>query len=195
MRKNTIFLKSVFITFALVLIFSLVMQVHASPFSGKVAGDYYAQMAGATVNGIPTAYTVPSTRSSGHPNIYEAINKIAGTNYNTNADVDWLFVDNDYLWKHTSGKVTIIGYSAFYQNTLGVKTASDSHDILTVDFNGQGFAPGFPTYDIDQNGVPGNNIFEWYLRSTQTNGDERETFYSVSSENPNGMDHTMTFDL
>jgi len=165
----------------------------SSPFTVNVANDYYS----VSPNGIPTAWTNPGTINKdgnivGLPNIYQAINKIMGTGYSTNADVDHLFMDNDSLWLNFGGNATVIGYSASYKNTLGVYyTAGGSDDVL-IDQTGQGFAPGYPTASI---GVPDGTVFGWYLEVNKWDGSNVGTYYSQSALNPDGYDHMMTFDL
>lgn len=165
----------------------------SSPFSDNVAYDYYYP---APSNGIPTAWTNPGSQGGtiGRPNIYEAINKILGTSYSTNADVDHLFMDYDSLWFNFGGNATVIGYSAYYYNTLGVYTAGGSHEVL-ADQHGQGFAPGYLTAPIN---VPNGTVFGWYLEAyteAAQGGTYVGTYYSESASNPDGYDHMMTFDL
>ncbi|MCJ7616629.1 MAG: PEP-CTERM sorting domain-containing protein [Desulfobacterales bacterium] len=165
----------------------------SSPFSLNVANDYYYP---APSNGIPTAWTNPgSTNPAGDviglPNIYQAINEILGTGYSTNADVDHLFVQNDSLWLNFGGNATVIGYSAYYHNTLGVYSAGGSHDVL-IDQYGQGFAPGYPTALIN---VPDGTVFGWYLKVNKWDGTNVDTYYSESARNTDVYDHMMTFDL
>jgi hypothetical protein len=163
----------------------------SSPFSYKVTNDIYS----GTPNGIPTAST-----GNDMPDIYEAINKIMGTTYLTNAAVDHLFMDNDSLWLNFGSRATVIGYSAVYHNTLGVYTAGGSHTVLTDQY-GFGFADGsdplkpipYPTASI---GVPDGTVFGWYLEVWNSNKTEyKGTYYSESNRNPDGYDHMMTFDL
>ncbi len=167
----------------------------SSPFSVNVANDYYYPNPS---NGIPTAWTNPGATNGGGvtiglPNIYQAINEIMGpgTGYTSNVDVDHLFIDNDSLWLNFGGSATVIGYSAYYNNTLGVYTTGGSHDVLT-DQSGQGFAPGYPTASI---GVPDGTVFGWYLKVNKQDGTYVGTYYSQSALNPDGYDHMMTFDL
>lgn len=167
----------------------------SSPFSDNVANDIYS----GSPNGIPTAFMAISDPNLYVPNIYEAINKILGTTtYSTNADVDHLFMDNDSLWFNFGGNATVIGYSAYYYNTLGVYTAdgSNDHDVL-IDQYGYGFAydstiPGYPTASI---GVLVGTVFGWYLEVNTPNGYYLDTYYSESAHNTDGYDHMMTFDL
>lgn len=176
----------------------------AIPFSDNVANDYYYP-ASSSSGDTPTAWTNPGVTVNnvtiGLPNIYQAINKILGTGYSSNTDVDHLFVDNDSLWLNPGGlnfggNATVIGYSAYYYNTLGVYTAGGTydHDVLT-DQHGQGFASGYPTASI---GVPDGTEFGWYLETYTESGQQNGyvgTYYSESALNPDGYDHMMTFDL
>ena len=168
----------------------------SSPFSDNVAYDYYYP---APSNGIPTAWTNPGSQGGtiGLPNIYQAINEILGTSYSTNADVDHLFMDYDSLWLNFGGSATVIGYSAYYYNTLGVYTytGGGTYDDVLIDQHGQGFASGYPTEPI---GVPDGTEFGWYLEAytgAAQSGTYVGTYYSESNLNPDGYDHMMTFDL
>ena len=169
----------------------------SSPFSVNVANDYYYP--GSSSNGIPTAWTNPGVTNTdgvliGLPNIYEAINKILGTGYSTNADVDHLFMDNDSLWLNFGGNATVIGYSAYYSNTLGVYTAGGSHDVLEKQ-SGQGFADTNGVYPTKSIGVPDGIVFGWYLEVNKWDGTYVDTYYSESALNPQSYDHMMKFDL
>ena len=163
----------------------------SSPFSANVANDYYYPASSA--NGIPTAWTNPGSQGIGLPNIYQAINEILNTNYSTNTDVDSYFRDNDSLWLNFESRATVIGYSAYYTNTLGVYNASNASEMYDVleDQSGQGFAPGYPTALINMSVGP---VFGWYLEVT-TAPSTTVTYYSESDLNPGGHDHMMTFDL
>lgn len=172
---------------------SLITPAFSSPFTDTVANDYYN---GTAVNGIPTAWDNPGSTNQqgqtiGKPNIYEAVNEILGTNYTSNTEIDFMFVDNDFYWLNFGGQATVIGYSAYYLNDLGVYSSVDNHDVLS-DQSGQGFAPGFPNAAI---GVDDGITFGWYLNATRRNGEYVGTYYSDSTLNNDGYDHMMTFDL
>lgn len=171
----------------------------AIPFSDNVANDYYYPASDS--NGIPTAWTNDGT-TIGLPNIYQAINKILNTTYSSNTDVDHLFVDNDSLWLNSNtlpsgGSATVIGYSAYNTNTLGVYTYPAGGLVSVLeDHSGQGFADGSdgqPIYPTDLINVPDGTVFGWYLKVND--GDTNPTYYSESNRNPDGYDHMMTFDL
>lgn len=177
---------SIVISF-LALFFLITDTVSAAPFSPNVTNDIYSGV----VNGIPTAGANPNS-TSGHPDIYEAVNRITGTSYTSNSAIDDLFVTNDSSWQNISGITTVIGYSAWADGTLGVYSPGDTHDVTTA-YSGQGFNPGFDTYDIN---LSQNTTFGWYLEvSNPNNHIEIATYYSDSSMNPDGYDHMMTFDL
>ncbi len=169
------------------LIFMITENVSAAPFSYNVTNDVYSDI----VNGIPTARDSTAT-DFGYPDIYEAVNRIMGTSYTSNSAIDDLFVTNDSYWQNISGITTVIGYSAYNAGTLGVYSSGDTHDVTTA-YSGQGFNPGFDTYDIN---MPQNTTFGWYLEvSNPNNNIEIATYYSDSTMNPDGYDHMMTFDL
>jgi len=163
----------------------------SSPFSYNVTNDIYSGID----NDIPTA-----NMAEDMPEIYEAINKILGTTYSTNAAVDHLFMDNDSLWLNSVGSATVIGYSAWYHNTLGVYTAGGSHDVLTDQY-GNGFADGLgdnalkPVYPTEPIGVPVGTVFGWYLEVNHPTKGIVNTYYSESALNSDGYDHMMTFEL
>ena len=164
----------------------------SSPFSYNVTTDYYSSSS----NGIPTAFNA-SDPDLDVPNIYEAINIILGTTYSENADVDHLFMDNDSLWLNFGGSATVIGYSAWFHNTLGVYTAGGSQEEVLKDQYGFGFAPDVPASTASI-GVPDGTVFGWYLEVNYPpdhGGAHVVTYDSQSALNPHGYDHMMTFDL
>jgi hypothetical protein len=162
----------------LFMIFALTTVAYAAPFSIDMTNDNYST----TDNGIPTP------RNGGFPAVHDAVNKLLGTTYTLNEEIDYLFVSNDSLWTSSEDKLKIIGYSAGYSNLVGLYSTSDTHDI-TIAYSGFGFddvGDGvFDLYDINSNG----NTFGWYLDSNY------ETFYSESHLNSDGMDHMITYRL
>ncbi len=161
----------------------------AGPFSANVQNDVYSGVA----NGIPTA----RDDNDGIPDINDAINKLLGTTYARNSDVDDRFVPVDAVWTNLSGTVALIGLTAGNSNTLGVYTGlgtgSGQLDVIGP-YSGFGFL-GSGTFEdplpADAIGLASGTSLGWYLRS---NG---KTFFSEPELNvaDAGLDHLMTFAL
>ena len=161
----------------------------AGPFSFNVTNDVYSGV----VNGIPTA----RDDNDGIPDINDAINRLLGTSYARNSDVDNRFVAVDAVWTNLTGTVALIGLTAGNSNTLGVYTGLGSgtaqSDVIGP-YSGFGFL-GSGTFDdplpADALGLPSGASLGWYLRSSG------RTFFSEPGLNvaDGGLDHLMTFAL
>ncbi|GAB1621282.1 hypothetical protein AAOGI_13320 [Agarivorans albus] len=159
----------------------------ATPFSSNVINDVYHNQA----NGVPTA----RDHNDGVPDLYDAVNLLLGTNYQSNADLDNRFVANDQLFVgEGSQSVALVGLTAGNHNTLGIYTdigvGNDKTAILPSDphygFKGDGStSQPFSGVTLDINGE-----FGWYLE--QGGPLTYSTFYSENQLN-GGWDHTMTF--
>lgn len=181
-------------------VFGLCSMAFALPFTSKVANDDYAIKQGGVNNGIPTA----NDDNDGIPDINDAINKLLGTSYARNTDVDDRFVSNDELWelvdkkngRNETGMVALIGLTASYKNTLGIYNhVGDS--IVKTSLLGPYSGFGFLGNGTKNNPYPGVQIlpntpepFGWYLN---VNGGTN--YYSEASLNAGGFDHMMTFAL
>jgi len=176
--------------------FLLAGSATATPFSDNVTNDLYYDATDR--NSTPTAQSLNNVK-----NIYEAVNKVLGTNHTSNLDVDQYFVNDDSLWNNINiaGQVTVIGYSASQLNKLGVYTTTNDY-YVTNDYNGFGFDNHpiagmykngwFDTYDI--NSISPDDSFGWFLESIKSD-DRIFRYYSESNKNNDRKDHMMTFDL
>lgn len=160
----------------------------AGPFPSNVANDVWS----GTVNGIPTA----NDKNDGIPDIYDAVNRIMGSSYTANKDVDPLFVEPDEVWKMLSdGSIALIGLTAGNANTLGVYTdlgTGLNRSVVSGPYSGFGFKAAGTSSDPYPGAVvplSAGTEFGWYLQSNST------YYYSEASLNPGGWDHVMTFDL
>jgi len=174
---------------ALLGVFLLAGSAMTAPFSYDVTNDVYSGV----VNNIPTA----NSNNDGIPDIYDAINRIQGTSYADNKDVDHLFVEPDYLWLGGgNGTVVLIGLTAGYSNTLGYYTdpgTGNSKTDIIGPYSGFGFlGDGTLTnpYPAAPISVSSGSLFGWYLHANQST-----YYYSEPGLNPNGYDHLMTFAL
>jgi len=163
----------------------------AGPLAPRVTSDYYS----GSSNGIPTA----NSDNDGGPDIYDAVNRILGTPYTSNAGVDPLFVPIDEVWQELNGQIALIGLSAGNTNTIGYYTdlgVGTNRTPLLSNFTGFGFEGNPITNDPYPAAVfslgTGTN-FGWYLRSD--NGQTVARYYSESALNPGEWDHVMAFDL
>jgi len=180
---------------ALVL-FIMPAAVTAGPFTPTIANDTYDT----TPDEIPTA----NDNDDGTPDIFQAINRLLGTSYVSNADIDPYFVEPDYVWQQTltDGQVALIGMTAGNSNTLGYYT-----DLGIGDNKGQIIGPYSGIYNFLAAGTEEDpypaavfNVgvgtdFGWYLLSSGS------VYYSEPGLNPGipgtneGLDHMMTFYL
>ena len=138
---------------------------------------------------------IPNYNNDGSPDIYEAINKLAGTKFDGNDDASYLRVENDGIWTmvDTKAPVALIGLTAGYTNTLGVYYGSKQVNLLTA--TGFGFA--------DQSGVYSNFTYLPNDITTSTplgfylNANQQNMYYSEAAKNTNdnGYDHMLTYNL
>ncbi|MDO6762574.1 hypothetical protein [Agarivorans sp. 1_MG-2023] len=159
----------------------------ATPYSSNVDNDYYHH----DVNVIPTA----RDHNDGVPDLFDAMNMLLGTRYQSNAELDNRFVANDQLFVgEGSQSVALVGLTAGNHNTLGIYTdvgvGQEKTAILPSNphygFMGDGSAnQPFAGVSLDIMGE-----FGWYLE--QSGPVTYSTFYSENQLN-GGWDHTMTF--
>jgi hypothetical protein len=163
----------------------------AGSLPATVANDYYGTLQGGTVNGIPTA----NNNNDGVPDIHDAVNRLLGTSYSQNYQLDALYVDSDSVWANVSS-VALIGMTAANTNTLGVYTGLGTGSGKTAvigpysdyfGFLGSGTAAS--PYPAATTGIASGTSFGWYLSSSGA------TYYSESALNGSSLDHMMTFEL
>lgn len=170
----------------------------AAPFTDAVANDAYTLSKGGTVNGIATANDNNDTA----PDLYNAVNKLIGTSYTHNYQLDDRFVADDELFKGTGDhSIVLIGLAASNANTLGIYTDAGVGSVRTdaigpesgFFFSGDG-SVGSPFKSAQ---LTINGDFGWYLDSRQWSTGETLTYFSESALNTadSGLDHMMTFSL
>jgi hypothetical protein len=176
-----------FLLFLILSIFLLARTALAIPFPNKVASDTYSPV----VNGVPTA----KYGNDGIPDIHDAINQLLGSAYTNNAQIDFLFVEPDYVWEMCeNGGVALIGLTASNQNTLLAYDPSNPSETEVVigPYSGFGFlgsgTSGDP-YPAAGLGLSPGEVFGFALQSNEA------LYYSEPYLNPAGWDHMMTFDL
>lgn len=186
MKKSLVFLGLVIGLFA-------ASGAMAAPFTAAVANDNYAIAQGGVPNGIPTA----NDSNDGTPDQFEAVNKVLGTAYTHNYQLDGRFVEPDYAWESllNPSPIVLIGLTAANSNTLGFYTDVGSGNVKTSllgPVSGFGFT-GSGTLLDPFTGVlatlPATNPFGWYLNSSGTN------YFSEPALNSSGFDHMMSFSL
>jgi hypothetical protein len=151
----------------------------------------------ATPDGIPTAAdrNGRNPTNDGVPDIFDAVNRVAGTAYTDNEQIDSRFVQPDYVWEELNGQIALIGLTAGNTNTVGYYTdlgSGAARTALLSNFTGFGWkgsgtqADPYPgaTFSLGT-----NNLFGWYLNSSGA------LYYSESGLNPSGWDHLMTFEV
>ena len=165
-------------------------MVLAAGLPPRVVNDYYNP---GNVNGIPTAYD----RSSGDPDIHDAINQLTGSGTTRNYQVDGLFVGgDDGTWSNQNGQMALVSLSAGYSNSLGYYTDLGVGTVRTELMNSlsgygmQGSGTVADPYPGALLGLGANEPFGWYL---DANG--QTYYYSEDALNPGGWDHLMTYDL
>jgi len=187
-------------------VFLLTETVYAAPFSNKVMTDaYYVgnpsyDNGNVLPNGIPTANE--TYNSAQVVDLFEAANRVTGTNYKSNMDLDPFFVDVDSFTHHITGKITMIGYSAARMAELGVYDTSGYFSTTTGQYgNAYRFDDEldgvFDTYDIfsDPALTPGTLAGFFIQMYHPNNGHAQERSFSDSILNPYGIDHMMAFTL
>lgn len=175
--------------FAVVLVGAMAGPAASIPFPFNVENDIWSGI----VNGIPTA----RCHNDGIPDIFDAVNLLAGTAYTHNTDIDPRFWEPDYVWTQAGGQVALIGLTASYHNTLGVYTGIGTGQIgLGGDVLGPYSGYGFLGDGTMGNPYPGAVIglssgtqFGWYLNSSGI------MYYSEPGLNADTYDHVMTFEM
>lgn len=146
-------------------------------------------------DGIPTA----ADKNDGIPDIFDAVNRVAGTAYADNEQVDNRFIQPDYVWEELNGQIALIGLTAGNNNTIGYYTdlgTGFARTALLSNFSGFGWkGDGSNTspYPGATFSLGTNNLFGWYLDSVTSSSSA--LYYSESVLNPSGWDHLMTFEV
>lgn len=155
----------------------------------RVVADQYNQ---AHQNGIPT----PNDSNDGTPDLFDAVNLIAGAQYSNNWQMDSMFVSSDEIWSRLDRRMVMIGLTAGYTNTIGVYTdlgvGSVRTDLLGpmtgFGFRGAGTA-GDPFSGVVADVSPSDEV-GFYLYANQ-----RQYYYSEAGLNPGDWDHMITYAL
>lgn len=152
-------------------------------------------------DGIPTAAdrNGRNPTNDGIPDIFDAVNRVAGTAYTDNEQIDDRFIQPDYVWEELNGQIALIGLTAGNTNTIGYYTdlytdlgTGSARTPLLSNFTGfewEGSGTEADPYPGATFGVGTNNLFGWYLNSSGA------LYYSESGLNPSGLDHLMTFEV
>jgi hypothetical protein len=157
----------------------------ADPFTLTLTNDTYDP----TPDGTPTPW------GDNNRDIYQAINRLAGTAYAANQDVDGRFVQPDYVWRQLDGSVAAIGLTAGNSNSLGVYTDLGVGSVKTSLI---GPHSGFTWLGdgTQANPYPGAVIpvatgadFAWYMNTSGVN------YYSEPGLNGDLYDHMVTYGL
>lgn len=106
----------------------------------------------------------------------------------------------DNLWVATAGSLTTVYLGAGYSNGVGVVLGASGGTYTELLSNPPGVGGTFPapSGDLDLNG-PGDSsqeLFRFAIQVNQNNpgaGDHNDVYTSLSSENPNGNDHMVTW--
>lgn len=175
------------------------VSAFASPYSDAVQNDVYVANHGGTANGIATA----NYNNDTSPDLYDIVNKMIGTSYTGNQDLDNRLIDADQFFiGDGSHSVMLAGMAAANVNSLGYYTdlgtgsarhelISDSSGFYTVDADGSHSNP-FDASIFDINGT-----FGFYLSSEQYDSGDVIDFFSETALNgvDAGLDHMMSFSL
>lgn len=170
----------------------------AAPFTSAVANDSYSLAKGGSVNGIATA----NDNNDSAPDLYQAVNKLIGTSYSHNWQLDDRFVAADEMFKGTGDhSIVLVGLAASNANTLGIYTdagvGANKTSVIGPEsgffFSGEGSAAN--PFKSAQLTISGD--FGWYLDSRQWSTGTTLTYYSEAALNggSSGLDHMMTFRL
>ncbi len=171
----------------------------AAPFTASVQNDAYVVAKGGVANGIATA----NYNNDNQPDLYYIANKLLGTSYTGNQDLDDRLLANDELFigngKHS---VMLAGMAASNVNTLGYYTdlgvGNDRNELIS---NQSGF------FEVSADGSFANpfnaSIFEiygqfgLYLSSKHHQSGQMFDYFSEASMNvgDGGLDHMMAFSL
>jgi hypothetical protein len=187
-------MKKVAVLLGLLVGFCAASTAMATPFTANVANDVYGVAQGGAVNGIPTA----NDSNDGIPDQFNAVNRVLGTAYTHNYQLDSRFVEPDYVWQSLASPapIVLIGLTAGNSNTLGFYTGigtGSGQQTLLGPFSGFGFTgdgtSGNPFPGVLAGGLPSLHPFGWFLDSNGTK------YYSESALNTGGWDHLMSFYL
>jgi hypothetical protein len=154
------------------------------------------------VNGKPT----PRTNDPGFQfDLYQAVNRLAGTSYTRNDNLNTRYLANPYLWQ-TNNTVTVaaIGYSAKKINTLSYYLAGNSANPVSL------YGPPSSSFDWAGSGTlsnpypgavftPGTNKFGFSLFAQDyTPAHQDARYYSEYTRNPGGIfkyDHLIVYNM
>lgn len=153
-----------------------------------------------TASALPLEF-VPA-ENGGIPELHDAVNAVAGTSFNSNADLQPLRVDPDDLMfslgRTSVRSVALIGLSAGNSNTLGYYTdlgvgASRNPLITATGFGLRGDGSvGNPFAGSSYTPDPGLSSFGFYLTSV---GGGSNTFFSEPGLNSDELDHMISYSL
>jgi hypothetical protein len=185
----------------LILVAAAAIFVASAAFGGvyppNVQNDVYGVIQGGAVNGIPTA----NDDNDNIPDINDAVNRLLGTNYQHNLNVDNRFVARHDIWTSPSGQpavVALIGLTAAYWNTPGYYTdlgVGSNRTPLLGPYSGFGFVgdgSASNPYPANVFAAPGGSFGLFLYANQQT------LYYSESQLNAGpdqNMEHLMAFAL
>ncbi|MCP4091433.1 MAG: DUF4114 domain-containing protein [Gammaproteobacteria bacterium] len=131
------------------------------------------------------------------PQVYQAINRLTGSDYANNLQLGSLYVD-DTSWMDLNGLV-VVGQSAGRTNTLGsYDLGTNATTPLITGYSGFGwripapatpFDPAAPVVASDYYGATVAGEFGWHLNSSGIN------YFSDETMNTSGKDHMLAFAL
>jgi hypothetical protein len=152
----------------------------ATPFTSSLMNDVYDSSPDST----------PTPWGDNNIDIYQAINRLLGTAYAANEQIDPRFMEPDYVWKQLDGAIAAIGLTAGNTQRLGVYTdlgvGSAKTQLLGPHTGFVWLGPPYPAAIIPL----GTGVsFGWYMDTSGTN------YYSEPGLNGDGWDHMLTYDL
>jgi len=158
----------------------------ATPFPNDLVNDIYDTSPDST----------PTPNGDDDRDIYQAINRLLGTGYTANEQVDFRFVEPDYVWEQLNGNIAAIGLTAGNTQYLGVYTdlgvgSVKSPSLLGphTGFTWLGDGTAADPYPAAQIPLGTGTLFGWYLDTSGT------YFYSESGLNHDSWDHMVTYSL
>jgi hypothetical protein len=170
---------------AVAVTFGMIGLAEATPFTTNLVNDIHDS----TPDSIPTPW------GDNNRDIYQAINRLLGTGYTANEQIDSRFVEPDYIWQQLDGDIAAIGLTAGNTQRLGYYTDLGVGSVKTgllgphSGFTWLGDGTNSNPYPAAAIGLPTGTLFGWYLNSSGTN------FYSESGLNADTYDHMVTYDL
>ena len=171
--------------FAVLIAFAFVAgSAMAIPFTANLVNDIYDSSTDST----------PTPWGDNNRDIYQAINRLLGTAYTANEQIDNRFVEPDYIWYQLDGAIAAIGLTAGNIQTTGYYTDLGSGNVTTQLLGphtgfvwlGDGASNPYPAATI---GLATGTQFGWYMNTSGTN------YFSEPGLNGNGLDHMMAYDM